>query len=93
MFGNEVSLSPVPSALAYSTNQVDLDGRDLSLGMLMEVDSLAYCELNLILSALFRPGGADFDMYETDESDVMPVHDMIVPLPKLDTKGVRIMFH
>lgn len=57
------------------------------------LSSLAYCELNFILSALFRPGGADFDMIDTDESDVMPVHDMIVPLPKLDTKGVRIIFH
>ncbi|EER24920.1 hypothetical protein D8B26_007494 [Coccidioides posadasii str. Silveira] len=55
--------------------------------------NLAYCELNHILAALFRPGGADFSLYETDESDVMPAHDLIVPLPKLDTKGVRVMFH
>jgi len=32
-------------------------------------------------------------MYETDESDVMPAHDLIVPMPKLGTKGVRIIFH
>ena len=55
-------------------------------------NSLAYCELNLILSALFRPNAPEFDMVDTDESDVMPVHDLIVPMPKLDTKGVRILF-
>lgn len=59
----------------------------------VEFNSLAYCELNFILATLFRPGGADFDLYETDESDVKPVHDVIVPLPKLGTKGVQIIFH
>lgn len=55
--------------------------------------NLAYCEINLIISALFRPGGVDFALYETDESNVKPVHDLIVPMPRLDTKGVRVIFH
>jgi hypothetical protein len=73
-------------------NEVSLS---LSLGLFNRVNlnSVAYCEVNLMISALFRPGGPDFDLYETDESDVMPVHDLIVPLPKLDTKGVRVIFH
>ncbi|KAL8663897.1 MAG: hypothetical protein Q9202_003446 [Teloschistes flavicans] len=55
--------------------------------------NLAYCELNFILSALFRPGGLSFDLYETDETDVKPAHDLIVPLPKLESKGTRVIFH
>ena len=60
---------------------------------MFDLNSLAYCELNFIISALFRPGGANFDLYETDESDGMPVHDMLVSLPKLDSNGVRVIFH
>ena len=56
-------------------------------------NSLAYCELHLVVAALFRPGGPDFDLYETDEDDVKPVHDVIVPLPRLGSKGVRFIFH
>ena len=56
--------------------------------------SLAYCELTLIIAALFRPdAGAKFDLFETTEEDVEPCHDLIVPLPKLGTKGVRLLFH
>lgn len=79
MFGNEVSPS---FSLGLLMNRIDI-----------EWNSLAHCEINLIISALFRPGGLDFDLYKTDESDVMPVHDLIVPMPKLDTKGVRILIH
>ncbi|KAF4631127.1 hypothetical protein G7Y89_g7013 [Cudoniella acicularis] len=55
--------------------------------------NLATCELNFILSALFRPGGPDFNLYETDESDVTQAHDLMLPLPKMDTKGIRVIFH
>ncbi|PMB64429.1 Trichodiene oxygenase [Beauveria bassiana] len=54
---------------------------------------LAYCEINFILAALFRPGGAEFSLHETDESDVKMVHDLIVPLRRLGSKGVQIRFH
>ncbi|KAI8623119.1 cytochrome P450 family protein [Xylariaceae sp. FL1651] len=55
--------------------------------------NLAICELNFILAALFRPGGPDFELYETDASDVVQAHDFMLPLPKLDTKGIRVIFH
>ncbi|KAI0526193.1 cytochrome P450 family protein [Xylaria bambusicola] len=55
--------------------------------------NLVYCELNFVLAALFRPGGPDFELYETDESDIAQVHDLVIPLPKLDTKGVRTRFN
>lgn len=47
--------------------------------------------MNLVLSVLFRPEGPAMELFETDESDVIQAHDFILPLPKLDTKGVRII--
>ena len=44
-----------------------------------------------MLSALFRPGGPRIELFETDESDVIQAHGFLVPLPKLETKGVRII--
>lgn len=56
-------------------------------------NSLAYCEINFVLAALFRPEGLEFEMFDTTEADVKPAHDMIVPLPKIGTKGVRLIFN
>ena len=30
-------------------------------------------------------------LFETDETDVIPVHDIFLAVPKLDTKGMRIV--
>lgn len=46
-----------------------------------------------MLAALFRPGGPRIELFETDESDVIPAHSCMLPLPKLDTKGVRIVIN
>ncbi|KAI0892237.1 cytochrome P450 [Annulohypoxylon nitens] len=51
--------------------------------------NLAKAEMSLILAVLFRANGPKLDLFETDESDVKMVHDFLIPLPKLDTKGVR----
>ena len=48
-------------------------------------------EMSLILAVLYRPGGPEFELYKTDESDVKHVHDFLSPLPKLNTKGVRAL--
>lgn len=48
-------------------------------------------EMSLVLAMLFRPGGLKFSLFETDESDVRLVHDFTAPLPKLDSKGVRVL--
>lgn len=48
-------------------------------------------EMSLILAVLYRPGGPEFELYETDESDVKHVHDFLIPLPKISTKGVRAL--
>ena len=55
--------------------------------------NLALAELSLALAVLFRPGGARLELYETDETDTNHVHDFGVPLPKLETKGVRVTVH
>jgi cytochrome P450 len=55
--------------------------------------NLAMAEINFMLAALFRPGAPQFALFETDETDVVAVHDYIVPLARLDSKGVRIVFH
>jgi hypothetical protein len=55
------------------------------------VRSLALAEMSLVLAVLFRPGGPQLELFETDESDVKQVHDFVIPLPKLSTKGVRVL--
>jgi cytochrome P450 len=54
---------------------------------------LAYAEVTLMLAALFRPGAPRMELFETDASDVVAAHDFIVPLPRLDSKGVCITLH
>lgn len=51
--------------------------------------SLAYAELYLVLAVLYRPGGPRSELFETDESDVVQVHDFLVPLPRSDLKDMR----
>ncbi|KFH44004.1 Trichodiene oxygenase-like protein [Hapsidospora chrysogenum ATCC 11550] len=54
--------------------------------------SLAMAELTFALATIFRPGGPKFKLFETDRSDIEGKHDCIMPLPKLDSKGVRAQF-
>jgi hypothetical protein len=53
--------------------------------------SLAYAEMNHLLAALFRENGPKLELYKTDESDATPVHDFVVPLPKVSSKGIRVI--
>jgi len=50
--------------------------------------SLAYAELYLGLAAVFRR--FTLELYETDISDVACTHDLFMPSPKFDSKGVRV---
>ena len=45
-------------------------------------------EMHLCLSTLFKK--YDFELFETDESDVRIAHDFFLVSPKLDSKGVRV---
>ncbi len=58
--------------------------------LLIDLDhSLAYAEIYLGLAILFRR--FELELYETDRSDVDLKHDFFVPVPKLDSKGVRVL--
>ncbi|KAF1814179.1 cytochrome P450, variant [Eremomyces bilateralis CBS 781.70] len=50
--------------------------------------NLAYLELFTAIGSIFRR--FRFELYETDLSDVIIVHDFFLPSPKLDSKGVRV---
>jgi hypothetical protein len=51
--------------------------------------SLGYAELYLALAAIVRR--FNLSLYETDYSDIEAVCDCVMPMPKADTKGVRVM--
>lgn len=45
-------------------------------------------EMVIGLAHFFRK--FEFELYETDETDVELKHDFTIPAPRLDSKGVRI---
>ncbi|KAI1443094.1 cytochrome P450 [Annulohypoxylon stygium] len=53
--------------------------------------NLAMAEMSLILAVLYRPNGPKFELFDTYESDVKQAHDFMIPVPKLDSNGVRIL--
>ncbi|KAF2676347.1 cytochrome P450 [Lentithecium fluviatile CBS 122367] len=52
-------------------------------------DLFAYAELCLVLAAIVRR--FDLTLHDTDFSDVESVCDALMPMPKPDSKGVRVM--
>jgi cytochrome P450 len=52
---------------------------------------LANVEIHFALAAIMRR--LDFELFETDTSDVEFKHDFFSPMPKLDSKGVRVIVH
>ncbi|KAF2210105.1 hypothetical protein CERZMDRAFT_45960, partial [Cercospora zeae-maydis SCOH1-5] len=50
---------------------------------------LAYLELYVALATLFRR--FDLELFETTRDDVDFALDIVVPMPKKDTKGVRMV--
>ncbi|KAL1605273.1 hypothetical protein SLS60_004821 [Paraconiothyrium brasiliense] len=55
---------------------------------------LAYTELYVMLDALFGEKGVGrrMELFETGAEDVECVHDFFNPSPRLDSKGVRVVF-
>ncbi|KAH8786021.1 cytochrome P450 [Diaporthe sp. PMI_573] len=51
---------------------------------------LSYAEITLVFAALFGPKGPKLRLYETDESDGDPACHFLLPLPRLDSKGIRV---
>ncbi|KAI4592711.1 hypothetical protein KJ359_010470 [Pestalotiopsis sp. 9143b] len=54
--------------------------------------NLAWSELYIVLAILFRPGGHKMSL-DCDESDIVPIHDSDVGVPKPDSRGLRVRFH
>ncbi|KAL4926190.1 cytochrome P450 [Aspergillus undulatus] len=50
--------------------------------------NLAWCELYLVFASLFR--FFDFELFETDITDVELAHDFFLPFPRLDSQGIRV---
>lgn len=57
--------------------------------MLPLLSSLAWAEMYIILGVLFRPGAYEMSL-ECDESDIVPIHDSDIGVPKYDSKGLLI---
>ncbi|KAF7586836.1 hypothetical protein BBP40_008244 [Aspergillus hancockii] len=53
--------------------------------------NLAMAELSLSLAVLHRPNGPKLELYETDETDVIQAHDFLIPVPKITSKGIRVL--
>ncbi|GAW11396.1 hypothetical protein ANO14919_007400 [Xylariales sp. No.14919] len=53
--------------------------------------NLAMAEISWALAVLFRPNGPKLSLWETDRSDITPIMDFHLPLPKLDSRGCRVM--
>lgn len=51
--------------------------------------SLAWMELYRAIAHLYRPGVPKIHLYETDETDVIPVHGLLFSMPRRDSPGVR----
>jgi hypothetical protein len=55
----------------------------------LTTDSLALCELHLALAALTLRVLPHIQLYETTEEDIRYDYDMLIPMPKVGTNGVR----
>ncbi|KAL4946987.1 putative cytochrome P450 [Aspergillus filifer] len=55
--------------------------------------NMAYSEMYWALAVLFRPGAPRLEVFETHESDVKQSEDFIMPLPKVDSRGLRVIVH
>ncbi|ESZ98217.1 putative cytochrome P450 [Sclerotinia borealis F-4128] len=55
--------------------------------------NLAQAEMSLAIAVLFRPGGPNLKLYDTTERDVKQVHDFLIPLPDVRSKGMTNLYH
>ena len=76
MFGHQVSFPPLFFSIAESGIETN------------SFFSLAHAELYMVIATIFTQ--FDFELYETDITDVEMRHAYLVPYPKWETKGVRV---
>ena len=53
--------------------------------------SLAYTKISMVMAALLSPWSPEIRLHDTNMSDVDPVCAFLLPLPRLDSKGVRVV--
>ncbi|KAH8660697.1 oxoglutarate/iron-dependent oxygenase [Tricladium varicosporioides] len=53
--------------------------------------NLAYAEVYLALAAVIRNFGDRLELFETTAEDVEIHHDVFVPVPKVGSKGIRVL--
>lgn len=53
--------------------------------------SLAHAEIYLTFAIVLRR--FDFELFDTDASDIELAHDYFLPYPRMGTKGVRVRVH
>lgn len=56
----------------------------------MTKSSLAWAEMYIFIGSLFRPGGYKMTLTDCDESDVIPVRDSDIGIPKRNSRGVGV---
>lgn len=82
MSGSEVRISPL-----LRNDRNSMDARYIVL-ILWTLFSLAHTELYLAIASIFRR--FNFELYDTDLSDIELKHDFFLPSPKLDSAGLRV---
>ena len=55
--------------------------------------NLVYMQMYHTLAQLFRPGAPELVLYNTNASDVVAVHGLMFPMPRLDSKGIRALVY
>ena len=58
---------------------------------MLTVPSLAKAEILLLLPKILRE--FEFELFETTREDVTIAHDLFLPYPREDSKGVRVLIH
>lgn len=81
MLGDQVRTVAPSSRLFRNTSSDQADERSPNY-------TLAYMELFMAVGSVFRR--FNFEVYDTDVSDVELAHDFFLPSPKLDSKGVQV---
>ncbi|KAL4907083.1 hypothetical protein BDW74DRAFT_176683 [Aspergillus multicolor] len=53
--------------------------------------NIAWMQMYFAISQLYQPSAPEIRLFESDESDVRLEHGYIFPLPRLESRGVRII--
>jgi hypothetical protein len=63
----------------------------LGLTLIRGLLSLVQLTLYHTLARLFRPQAPQYVLHETGLDDIVAIHGLLFPMPRLDSKGVRML--